>query len=149
MEFKEASLADKEHCLEMMKDFYRLDNYPFDQVRASVNFREFIVNQELGKYWVIINKSEVIGYLVLTFGFSFEHGGRDAFIDEFYLKEEYRGKGIGTEILQSLDYYAKKLKINALHLEVERTNKVGDKLYIKSGYKGNDRSLLTKIIKQE
>ncbi len=33
------------------------------------------------------------GYAALTFGFSLEVGGRDAFIDELFLIEAARGKG--------------------------------------------------------
>jgi GNAT superfamily N-acetyltransferase len=35
-----------------------------------------------------------LGYIVLAFGFSFETGGRNAFIDELYVAPEHRGKGI-------------------------------------------------------
>ena len=40
-----------------------------------------------------------VGYLVLTLGYSLEYGGRDAFIDEVYIRSSYRGRGIGTAAL--------------------------------------------------
>ncbi len=146
MELKEAKLTDQEQCLQMIEDFYRLDAYPFNQHQASANFKEFLSNDQLGKFWLIQEGAEVIGYLILTYGYSFEYGGRDAFIDEFYLKETFRGKGIGTEVLTSLNLQVKKLRVRAIHLEVEKTNTAGNMLYKKTGFKGNNRSLLTKII---
>ena len=146
MEFKEAEPDNKNECLQMIEDFYSLDQYPFDYKRASSNFQEFISNDQLGKFWMIVEGAETIGYLILTYGYSFEYGGRDAFIDEFYLKKSFRGKGLGTETLNTLSSVAEKLGVRAIHLEVEKTNQAGNKLYKKTGFKGNNRSLLTKII---
>ena len=144
--FEEATTSQEKECLEMIQDFYLIDQYPFDHSAASINFQEFISKEHLGRFWLLRLNQEIIGYLILTFGYSFEYQGRDAFIDEFYLKEAYRGKGYGSRILEQLDDEAKSLNVNAIHLEVERTNKAGNRIYNRSGYVGNDRSLLTKVL---
>jgi GNAT superfamily N-acetyltransferase len=82
--------------------------------------------------------------VVLTFGFSFEYGGRDAFIDELYLEAAHRGKGIGGLTIDFVSEQAKVLGVKALHLEVERHNDWGNRLYRKKGFGGNERHLLTK-----
>ncbi len=140
----EATENEMDKSLEMIRSFYSIDGYPFDRKRAQHNFVEMISTEYLGRFWLIRIDEEIAGYLILTFGYSFEYGGRDAFIDEFYLNEAYRGRGFGQEILKQLDQHAKALGIKAIHLEVENTNQRGQKLYLKSGYRGNDRSLLTK-----
>ena len=48
--------------------------------------------------------------------------------------------------MELIEAYARKLGINAVHLEVERTNEKGKRLYHHQGYKSNDRTLLTKRI---
>lgn len=146
IDLHDASAGDLDRCLGMMQDFYFLENYSFDRVTAMNNFREFISSDHLGKFWLIGSEHEIIGYLILTFGYSFEYGGRDAFIDELFLKEAYRGKGLGMEVLDQLHSKAKVLGVNAVHLEVENRNAVGNSLYVKSGFRRNDRSLLTKRI---
>ncbi len=146
VQFTRAEISHQEDCLDMIRDFYLIDGYGFDRDQAAINFQEMMDHDHLGRFWVLQVKEEIIGYLILTFGYSFEYGGRDAFIDEFYLKEAFRGKGLGTEILTLLDGYAKELNVNAIHLEVERTNQAGNSLYLKTGFKGNDRSLLTKTL---
>lgn len=135
-------------CLEMIERFYAIDRYPFNSEKAKRNLEEICSSTELGRFWLLEIDSDYIGYLILTFGYSFEYGGRDAFIDEFYLHDSYRGRGIGTQVLKKLDEMALDLGVNAIHLEVERSNLAGNKLYERLGFKGNNRSLLTKILRK-
>jgi GNAT superfamily N-acetyltransferase len=132
--------------LVLMKDFYQIDGYPFKQGLIEPNLHKLIFNESLGRLWLVEFSNQTVGYLALTFGFSFEYGGRDAFIDEFFIVEDYRGKGIGKTVLQLLEPLALEAGVQTLHLEVEPHNKMGNQLYLKSGFKGNDRILLNKAI---
>lgn len=133
--------------LEMMQDFFAIDAYPFEKEVTKSNLIEFVNDQQLGRLWLITLQTETIGYLVMTFGFSFEYGGKNAFIDEFFLKEAYRNQGIGKKVLTFLDKQAVNLTINTLHMEVERHNVKANALYRKMGYTDNDRFLLNKKIR--
>lgn len=146
VELKSAGLEDVPLVLGFMKDFYAIDSYPFKVEKIKPNLKRLIETESLGRLWLIMNNNQSIGYLALTFGFSFEYGGRDAFIDEFFLVEDYRGKGIGKTVLQLLEPLALDAGVQTLHLEVEPHNKVGNQLYLKSGFRGNDRILLNKAI---
>jgi ribosomal protein S18 acetylase RimI-like enzyme len=132
--------------LGMMERFYAIDNYPFNRETASSNLRTFIDNDQLGRLWVIHFDNTPIGYLALTFGFSFEYGGRDAFIDELFIEENFRNLGIGSEAMHLVEQEAVLLDVKAIHLEVEKNNATGNRIYLKQGYTSNDRTLLTKSI---
>jgi GNAT superfamily N-acetyltransferase len=82
--------------------------------------------------------AEIVGYAVLAFGFSLEFGGRDAFLDELFIMEPFRGQGIGTAALTAVCAWARHDGLCALHLEVERDNKAAKALYTQSGFE--DRS---------
>jgi diamine N-acetyltransferase len=146
IELRLATEEDALTILKLMEKFYFIDNYPFNRETVQPNLKLLITNESLGRLWLIESKNEIIGYLALTFGFSFEYGGRDAFIDEFFIVEEFRGKGIGKTVLQLLEPLALEAGVQTLHLEVEPHNKAGNQLYLKSGFKGNDRILLNKAI---
>jgi GNAT superfamily N-acetyltransferase len=145
--FTTAQQEDIPEILEMMADFYAIDHYPFDAALNQKNLEYFLANGDLGRLYLIREESETLGYIVLTFGFSFEYGGRNAFIDEFFLKSAARGKGIGTQTMKFVTEEAKKLEIKALHLEVENHNERANQLYFRQGFTGKNRSLLTKKIK--
>ncbi|HAA11631.1 MAG TPA: GNAT family N-acetyltransferase [Cytophagales bacterium] len=135
---------DATEILGMMEAFYALDDYPFDRDMAEQNLNKLLVEEYLGRLWLVQVGNKVAGYLALTFGFSLEYGGRDAFIDEIYLKDEFRGKGVGTHLIKQVSEAAKALGVRALHLEVEVHNIAGNNLYRKAGFQSSGRSLLSK-----
>ena len=130
----------------MMQEFYRLYDYSFNQRAVTNAIKELMKSKSQGIIWLIEQEGKVAGYLILTIGFSLEYYGRDAFIDEFFIKENFRNKGIGNYVLKAVDKEARKFDLKALHLEVERSNQAGKKLYLKNGFKGNNRALLTKTL---
>ncbi len=85
-----------------------------------------------------------VGYAVLTFGFSIEHGGRDGFIDDLYLVPAVRGRGLGTAAMAMLERIAAKHGVRALHLEVARDNPRAEALYRSRGYGITERKLMSK-----
>lgn len=129
--------------LQMMADFYKIDGYPFDYPLTHKNFTEFLQKEHLGRGWLILHQDLIIGYLLLCFGFSFEFGGRDAFLDELFIKEAFRGKGAGTAAVEFVSSEAPKHGVKALHLEVELTNEKAFSLYRKKGFKEHQRRLMT------
>jgi ribosomal protein S18 acetylase RimI-like enzyme len=93
---------------------------------------------------VIRVKGACAGYLVLTLGYSLEFQGRDGFIDELFLVESFRGRGVGDRVLELVENEARALGVVALHLEVERKNAAGQRFYRRNGYLDHDRYLMTK-----
>ena len=115
--FKPLDIRDISIITSMMQDFYAIDNYPIDIEVSKKLFQEFISDENLGKAFLICHSdegrtSELVGYVILIYVFSFEYKGRIAFLDELYIKESYRGKGIGK---QTIDF----IKEQALILQAE------------------------------
>ena len=75
-----------------------------------------------------------IGYIILTFGWSVEFGGLDGCIDEIYIRPRVRGRGIASEVLQTLPRVLAGAGLKALNLEVRRDDEKTQKLYAKSGF---------------
>lgn len=129
--------------LEMMQNFYKIDGYPFHYSLTEQNFTEFLTREHLGRGWLILQQETVIGYLLLCFGFSFEFGGRNAFLDELFIREDFRGLGAGSAALDFVSSEAPKHGVRALHLEVELTNRKAFDLYREKGFKEHKRRLMT------
>ena len=75
--------------------------------------------------------------------------GRDAFVDEFYLLEEYRGRGWGRKAMEFVEEVARAAEVRTLHLEVVRQNASALQVYRKLGFAGHDSTFLSKWIEQE
>ena len=140
--FKPLEIADIEIITLMMQDFYAIDNYPMDVEVTKTLFQEFISNEHLGKSWLIYSENEIVGYIILTFIFSFEYGGKIAFLDELFIKETARGKGFGKEAIQFIQGEVPKLSLKLLYLEVEPHNENAQKLYLAHDFELHNRKLM-------
>ena len=140
--FKPLEIVDIEIITQMMQDFYAIDNYPMDIEVTKNLFQEFISNEHLGKSWLIYSENEVVGYIILTFIFSFEYGGKIAFLDELFIKETARGKGFGKEAIQFIQQEVPKLSLKLLYLEVEPHNENAQKLYLAHDFELHNRKLM-------
>jgi ribosomal protein S18 acetylase RimI-like enzyme len=142
--FRFATEDDIDSIVEMMCQFHVEEGYHFEEAEAMDAALALIQNDNLGRLWVTQEDNHVVGYLAVTLGFSFEFCGRDAFIDELYIREENRGRGLGSEALDIAEEYCRSLGVKALHLEVEHHRKAAQKLYLRAGFKNNNRNLMTK-----
>ncbi len=140
--FKPLEKTDIETIVSMMQEFYFIDNYPIDIEVTKNLFNQFIANENLGKAWLIYSGKEVVGYVILTFVFSFEYQGTIAFIDELYIKETARGIGIGNETIVFIKAEAQKLLLQLLYLEVENHNQNAQKLYIANDFIIHNRKIM-------
>jgi diamine N-acetyltransferase len=145
-EFHPATRADVGELLPLMRGLYEHEGLPFDEAAARDALERLLADASLGGVWLIRAGAEVLGYLVLTLGYSLEFRGRDAFIDELYLRPEARGRGAGRAALEFAEGVCRKLGVRALHLEVERANTGAQALYRKSGFVDHDRYLMTKWV---
>ena len=140
--FKPLEIVDIETITCMMRDFYAIDGYPIDIDISKKLFKEFITNENLGKAWIIYQDNEIVGYVILTFVFSFEHKGKTAFLDELYVKETHRGKGIGNQTVLFIKEESRELNLKLIYLEVENHNENAQKLYLANDFKAHDRKLM-------
>lgn len=108
--------------------------------------KAFLSNSTFGHFSVVTHHGDFIGYLVLTAGFTFDHVGKDAFIDELYIQEAYRNQGIGKQLMDFVQVEGIKLGFRALYLEVEHDNDAAESLYNKVGFKSTGRRLLQKSL---
>jgi GNAT superfamily N-acetyltransferase len=145
--FKPATPDDIEALLAMMRDFYAHEGLAFDEAIARRASLGVIGADALGRVFLIILANELAGYAVLTFGYSLEFHGRDAFVDELYLRDEYRGQGIGKRALEFLAGVCADNGVCAMHLEVERSNTRAQSVYREFGFKDHDRYLMTKWLR--
>jgi GNAT superfamily N-acetyltransferase len=70
-------------------------------------------------------------------------GGRDGLLDELFVTEDQRGRGLGTRALQFAADECRRLGLRALHLEVERQNLEAQRLYRAAGFVDHDRYLMS------
>lgn len=145
-QFRMAVESDADALLEFMKAYYAFDGHGFDRDKARIALTALLRDASLGRGWLILDGHVAVGYVVLCFGYSLEWLGRDAFVDEFYLREEYRGLGWGRKTMAFVEEAAASAGIRTLHLEVVSGNEGALALYRKIGFREHASTFLSKWI---
>jgi ribosomal protein S18 acetylase RimI-like enzyme len=143
--FRAATWADLAQILAFMEALYSEDgSTPLARDGAAGALRELLEDRERGQVWLIEVARAPAGYLILTWGYSLEFHGRDAFIDELYVAPIYRGEGVGREAVVFAERECRARGIRALHLEVEPGNNRAQALYVGSGFAERGYVLMSK-----
>lgn len=95
-----------------------------------------------GAAYLVGPRRAPIGYVIVTFGWSIEFGGLDAFIDEIFIRPGVRRRGVGGDVLSALPKALADAGIRAMHLEVDRENPSVQRLYQRAGFRPRDRYML-------
>ena len=147
-QFRVAEASDVDLLLDFMREYYAFDGHGYDRHQARAALLPLLQNLNFGRAWIILDGDLPVGYAVLCFGYSLEWLGRDAFVDEIYFREGYRGRGWGRKAMTFLEDAARELGIRALHLGVVPGNPAVH-LYEKVGFHKHDSTFLSKWIASE
>jgi ribosomal protein S18 acetylase RimI-like enzyme len=144
--FREAADGDIETILSFMRLLYDQDGLTFDEPAARAALAGIVGDRSIGRVWMIDEGPEAIGYMVLTLGYSLMYRGRDAFVDELFIRADRRRRGIGRKAMEIMEQACRDLEVRAIHLEVERPNAAAQSLYRTFGFVDHDQYLMTKRI---
>lgn len=123
------------------------DTICWDEARWRKAINGLLNDPASGGIWLIQVNGTTVGYLVLTMGYSLELHGRYVLLDELYIEELWRSRGIGAEALAFIEEQCRARGINAIRLEVFRDNSRAQELYRRSGFALQDeRYLMTKFV---
>lgn len=126
--------ADAEIVRDMMREFF---NSPATITNASEKI--FVANVEncLGgspyaEGFVFVDDNEIVGYAVTAKGYSTEFGGECIWLEDIFIKKEYRGCGGGSKFIRYIkELYPDKI----LRLEAEADDKKLLNFYKRFGFK--------------
>jgi len=140
-----ATPADLESILFLLGRLQLADPWeqPFDEKVVRANLGELLQNAIYGGVYLVWDGPRPVAYLVVCFDFSLEYRGKGAWIDELFVEDEYRGQGIGSQLLDLAEDFARQHGARTLHLEVNHSNPAIE-LYRRRGFEKHDRYLMTK-----
>lgn len=124
---------DRVAVLEMMRVFYAspavLSNG--SEEIFEVDVENCVNDSPYLEGFVFENNGEILGYGMIAKSFSTEFGKPCIWIEDLYLKPEYRGAGIGS---QFFEYLEQTYTDCIFRLEVEEENERAVHVYKKNGF---------------
>lgn len=134
LEIRKLQQEDKELFLSFLNKFYHSEAvlHPTDaQLHLNI-FNEVMRSEDYLVCYVFCLDAEAAGYALLSKSFCPEVGGSIVWIEQLYINEAHRGKGIAGEFLA---YIEKEFSPDRIRLEVEEDNEKAISLYRKNGYR--------------
>ena len=138
-EIQLATVRHIEDLLPLIAEYHEFEGVRQDEPVRRSTIAGLLMTPDFGYAWLIRVNGNLAGYIAVCLGYSIEFGGKDGFIDEFYLLSEYRGRGVGKEALAKVLDDLRQKNVKALHLEVALTNTRAQELYKAEGFELRDR----------
>ncbi len=133
MQIRNIRKEDKEKVIEMMTVFYASPAVSTNGSREifDADVDECIHNGQYLEGFVFEDGDEIQGYAMIAKSFSTEFGKPCVWLEDIYIKEEYRGRGIAAEFFHFL---FERHQNAVIRLEAEEENERAVKIYKKAGF---------------
>lgn len=126
---------DREDYIRFSTEFYNSSavDKPVPREHFEQGFDEMMRSDVYVQGYMLVCDGNNVGYCVTMKTYSVEAGGITIWIDELFVLEEYRSKGLGRELFKYIEENGDK-KLRRIQLEVELENGRAISLYKKMGF---------------
>ena len=126
---------DREDYIRSSTEFYNSSavDKPVPREHFEQGFDEMMRSDVYVQGYMLVCDGNNVGYCVTMKTYSVEAGGITIWIDELFVLEEYRSKGLGRELFKYIEENGDK-KLRRIRLEVELENGRAISLYKKMGF---------------
>ncbi|WP_312354998.1 GNAT family N-acetyltransferase [Aminipila sp.] len=137
------SINDKEAWIELNREFmaYEIQDADFwnntasnSYDRFSLTFDEALNHQEWITLLILEQEHQIMGFANLMTIYSVWSHGKALILDDLYIKQEARGKGIGRVMMEYIETLGKEKGYKRLQFQSEDSNPDAHRFYTKLGY---------------
>lgn len=132
--FRRVVKEDRELFLNLSEEFYNSEAvlHSISPKIIESTFEEIVNSDRYLEAFIFSYDGEDCGYGLLAKTFSPEAGGICIWIEEIYIREAMRDKGLGSKFL---NFVEDNYDFTRLRLEIEESNEKAQSLYERYGYK--------------
>ena len=126
---------DREDYIRFSTEFYNSSavDKPVPREHFEQGFDEMMRSDVYVQGYMLVCDGNNVGYCVTMKTYSVEAGGITIWIDELFVLEEYRSKGLGRELFKYIEENGDE-KLRRIRIEVELENGRAISLYKKMGF---------------
>ena len=135
IKIRKAIESDFEQINILFREFAEFEKLPEKMINSVERMR---MEKELFNCFVAETPDkEIVGYAVYFFSY-FTWTGKSLYMDDLYVKPDYRGIGIGSMLINQVISFAKETSCHKLRWQVSNWNKPAKDFYRKLGAEISD-----------
>ncbi|NDV47300.1 GNAT family N-acetyltransferase [Paludibacter sp. 221] len=125
-----ATENDFEKLIILFEEFALFEKVPEKMLNTAERMR---AEKDFFNCFVAENsENEIVGYAIFFF-FYLSWSGKSLYMDDLYVKEKFRGEGIGTDLINNVIFFAKENNCHKLRWQVSNWNEKAINFYKKIG----------------
>lgn len=153
--FKIISHRDREEAIAMLGKFLETDEYYLDSAKAYEIGRErpyeaavdlFLQFPRSGEIVLAVSGGDAAGCCVLTYVISTSAGDWVAKLDDVFIDERFRGRGMGTAMMMFVEEHARRRGARRIDTSVHSKNYGAARFYQRLGYLPLNEERVSKVI---
>jgi ribosomal protein S18 acetylase RimI-like enzyme len=148
LQIRIAEDEDLPSLIPLMLEFSKEVDAELTEQHVFGALKPLLADRSIGDVW-IAEDDQVLGYLVITWGWGIESGGKEALIDEIFISPPLRGQGLATALIQAALGRARDLDTKAVFLETERDNPQSRELYERLGFRTESSLWMRALLKAD
>ena len=128
--------SDREVFISLSEEFYASPAvlHPVPREYHEAAFDELMRSGEYADAFIVEADGKTVGFALTAKSYSHESGGKVLWLEELYIKPEYRSLGLGREYFAYIEDFARREGFARIRLEVEEENVRARALYARLGY---------------
>ena len=131
---------EADELLDAIRRYYAEDQLAFDEALVPQGVTRLLTEPAVGRAFFLADEAGArAGYVVFTFGFDHEAGGRLATVTDLFVAPTHRRRGYGRAALAFVAETCRALDVRGLELQVETHNAAGQALYRSFGFYAQTR----------
>lgn len=149
MTIRKATKNDAKVIIEMINELALYEKLANEVKIDESIFISHIFEKELAKALVAVSGSEIVGYAIFFYSFSTFLGRAGIYLEDLYVRKEFRGQGIGMKFIKTLAEICEKEGFGRLEWECLDWNESSIKFYESLGAKRQSGWLKFRMSREE
>ena len=129
--------TEMEALKQYIEELYRHDEDYDSMVNIEEGVKSLLKNEQLATPFFIKTGEERVGYVILTRYHSVEKGGLTVYIDELYVENRMRRRGVGKQILNKVFEQARSMGAKTVWAQAEPYNTAAQQFFRSNGFQPN------------
>lgn len=135
-----ASQNDLEKLVPLVQAYHAFDGRDTLDSDLQQALYPLLEQTALGAIYLIGPPSAPVGYMAIAFSYSIAQGGITAAIDEFFIRDRVRGRGMGREALRQVIKTLAQYNVTQLTVDLSRRNQRAQKFFAGLGFESLDKT---------